>query len=250
MLKRSVGIVREAGKILLHSKPDLIKSKFRNDIVTNVDRLSEKHLVKSIKKYFPKHGIYSEEIGWIGKGKEYNWVIDPLDGTINFAAGLPLFSVSLGLLKNNAPFLGVVYAPKLNELFYARKGSGAYLNSKKIHVSSKRRLSDSIIEISYSAHYSSRLINRVLSLSKRVGPLCRGVRSLESGALSSCYVACGRLEGKFSFKSDLFGNTASAVIIQEAGGTVSDFKNRPWNILAGTRIASNGRLHKNFLEFV
>jgi len=228
-----------------------ISNKTRNDIVTEVDVNSEKLILNIIGKKFPAHNILSEEIGEKNKSNsEYLWVIDPLDATVNYVAGIPLFSVSIGLIKSGMPILGVVFAPYLNELFYASAGDGAFLNNKKITVSKISELSKSIVNVGLSAHYNKRQIKDTWRINQAITPKLRGIRMFESGALTSCYVACGRLEGKISIKTDPFGNAASTVIIQEANGLVSDFENKPWSLNMKDMICSNSLIHNKIIKIV
>jgi myo-inositol-1(or 4)-monophosphatase len=242
-----------SGSFLLSKfgKIKTISSKTRNDILTEADLKSEKIILGMIGQKFPGHNILSEEIGRKNDFKsEYLWVIDPLDATVNYVSGIPLFSVSIGLIKSGKPILGVVFAPYLKELFYAVAGGGSFLNKFKIHVSKISELSSSVVNVGLSAHYSKPLIKRTWKINQIITPELRGIRMLESGALTSCYVACGRFDGKISIKTDPFGNAASTVIIQEAGGIVTDFQNQPWSISMKEMVCSNGLIHKKLLACV
>lgn len=246
-------LVIDAGSLLMRNflRPRVVSNKTYRDIVTNVDLLVERMIIKRIKSAYPSHSILSEETGLIkGQSSEYLWVIDPLDGTVNFTAGIPLFSVSIGLIYKGRPVKGVVYAPYLKELFGAEKGKGAYLNSKKIKPSSNDKLANAIVHVALSAHYSKKLIEKNWLIVKKLPGRVRGVRMLDSGALTSCYVACGRIDGKFSIKTDPFGNAASTLIIEEAGGVVTDFKGRKWNVNMKDMICSNKLLYRKFCSFI
>jgi len=232
------------------AKPRKVNYKYYKDIVTDVDVAVEKKLISLIHKKFPDHSILSEEIGLIERNKEYLWVIDPLDGTVNYTAGIPLFSVSICLVRRGKPYSGVVYAPYLKEYFYGEKGKGAFLNNRKIKPSTTSDLSQAVIHVAMSAHYSPELIEKNWKLLNKLSHRVRGLRMLDSGALTSCYVACGRLDGKFSIKTDPFGNAASAVIIEEAGGRVTDFKGGSWNVKMKDMLCSNQRLYKKLKGFV
>jgi len=242
---------KKSGEFLMskYGKIKKISSKERKDILTEVDLGSEKIILDIIKNKFSNHNILSEEIGEIkNSDSEYLWIIDPLDATVNYTAGLPLFSVSIGLVKNKIPFFGIVYAPYLNELFYAIKGQKAFLNNSKIAVSKNKNLSESVINIGLSAHYNDDQIKKTWSICNKITPKLRGIRAFESGALTSAYVACGRLDGKISIKTDPFGNAASTIIIEEAGGKVTDSDNRSWSTEMIDMICSNGIIHQDILD--
>ncbi|MFA6295856.1 MAG: inositol monophosphatase [Patescibacteria group bacterium] len=252
MKKTLLKALKSAGKKLNENflKNQTFKLKTRNDIVTENDFLSEKIIIKIIKDNFPKHQILSEEIGTVGLKNDYLWIIDPLDATINFAAKIPLYSVSIALIYKNKIEIGGVFCPSLNELFFAQKNKGAYLNNKKIKVSKNNNLSSSLINIGFSAHYSKNQFNNNCNIIKKIAPKIRGLRAFESGALTSCYVACGKLDGKISIKTDPFGNAASTLIIEEAGGKVTDFSNKNWSRNMKTMICSNKILHNKLINFV
>lgn len=252
MLKFAIELAKHSGKILDSSfgKVKVTNRKERKDIVTEMDLKSEKYILKEIQKKFPSHTILSEEKGKLEKNSEYSWIIDPLDGTVNYTSGLPLYSVSIGLVHKGKPFLGVVYAPYLNELFYAQRGKGAYLNGKKISPSKVTELENAVIQIGFSAHYSEELLKKNWLIAQKLTAQVRGIRAWDSGALTSCYIACGRFDGKISIKTDPFGNAASTVIIEEAGGVVSDFEGKKWNENMKTMICSNKKINKQIKDLV
>lgn len=237
-------LARDAGTVLMrhYGKTHVQSRKERRDIVTDVDVESERVIVSAIRKKYPHHSILSEEVGMVGKNEEHRWIVDPLDGTVNYTSALPLFSVSIAYVHNNVPTIGVVFAPYLDEFFYAERGKGASLNGKRIQPSATTTLGDALIHVGLSAHYSPQHIRRNWAIMKRLSGVVRGLRMLESGALASCYVACGRLDGKVSIKTDPFGNAASTVIAEEAGGVVCDFDGHPWSPNMRTMICSTRSL--------
>ena len=246
-----ISAVKKAGKYVekYFNKKHKVKSKSRNDIVTQTDINSEKIIISEIKKKYPDHQILSEEVGRIGGKNDYLWIIDPVDATINFASGIPLYSVSIGLLHKGEIEYAVVYAPSLNEMFYAQKNKGAFLNNKKIKASKEKKLKSTIINIGTSAHYSKKQIKNNFQIANKIMPEIRGLRAFESGALTSCYIACGRLDGKVSIKTDPFGNAASTLIIEEAGGKVTDFSGNNWSEKMKTMICSNKLIHNQLMEY-
>lgn len=243
---------QKAGKILLSSFRKKIKiyAKGKQDIVTNVDKKCEKEIINLIRKKFPRHSFSSEETNKIFSKSDYHWVIDPLDGTINYASGQPLFSVSLCLLYKQDPLLGVVYAPSLKEFFYGLKNKGAFLNGKKISVSKNKHLKDSIIYFTLSSHYGKNLAEKTLTVCKKITPLVRGIRVYESGALSHCYLAAGRLEAKISIQTDSFSSAAGVIISQEAGGKVTDLSGANWDITKKSLLSSNSLIHKKLFSLI
>lgn len=252
MKKILIQALKSSGKILGKNflKTQSIKSKTRNDIVTKNDILSEKIIIKIIHNNFPKHQILSEEIGLVGPKSDYLWIVDPLDATVNFSARIPLYSVSIALIYKNRIEMGGVFCPTMKELFFAQRNKGAFLNNRKIKVSKTNILSDSLINIGFSAHYSRQQINNNSEIIKNLAPKIRGLRAFESGALTSCYIACGKLDGKISIKTDPFGNAASTLIIEEAGGKVTDFFNKFWSKNMKTMVCSNMLLHDKLLKFI
>lgn len=247
-----IALIRDAGTLLMRHFGTVTVSnkKQHKDIVTKIDFASEKKIISAIKLKYPSHAILSEEIGLIDAVSDYQWVIDPIDATVNYTAGIPLFSISIGLVYKGQPILGAVFAPYLDELFFGEKKKGAYLNNKRIKPSTTKTLDNAIINMGLSAHYSPALIKKNWDIAHRLSPKVRGFRMFESGALTSCYVACGRLDGKISIKTDPFGNAASTILIQEAGGIVADFQGNSWNEKMKTMICSNKPLFKKIQQFV
>ena len=194
------------------------------DLVTNADVESENYIIKSIQKQFPTHSIISEENGSISKKKEYTWVIDPLDGTTNFAHNLPIFSVSIGLIKNKEIICGVVYNPAADKCFYAEKKKGAYLNDKKIYVSSSTTLSDSLLVTGFPYLHDSKY-DLSFELFKDFYDRTRGMRRLGAASLDLCFVGMGRFDGYYEFSLKPWDICAGALILEEAGGVVTDWNN-------------------------
>ena len=177
-------------------------------------------------------------------------MVDPLDGTVNFTSGIPLYSVSIGLLVNGRPVLGVVHAPAMKETFFAEVKKGAFLNNNKISVSKTNRLTEAVISGGVAPHFKKSQMEKAITLLSDIVPYVRGVRIFESGALIKCYVACGRVDAHLGVKTDPFGSAASKVIIEEAGGVISDFHGKSWSLEMRTLACSNKKLHAKILSFV
>lgn len=225
-----------------------LRKKSHHELVSPADIASNVIIKKYIHQNFPQHGIFSEETGKEHLNREYFWVIDPIDGTTNFALGNPFFNISLALVHRSEIVLGVVYAPMLKQLFVAEKGKGAYLNDKKIHVSDKNTIADSIVNFGYSYRnninkkFSHIYINLMMGLEH--------TRNLGAAALEFAWVAMGRLEGYVLFDVKLWDMAAGVLLVQEAGGQVTDFQNQPFTIKSKTILATNGKVHRRTLHII
>lgn len=223
----------------------------KNNLVTEYDYKSERYIIDSIRESFPTHNIISEEKGSILNESEYYWVIDPLDGTVNFANNIPIFSVSIALLKGNKIIAGSVYQPILDELFTAEIDKGAFLNDKPISVSKKSDLDTSLLVTGFPYSYEqeseqNKIINSFANIVKRGIP----VRRLGSAALDLSYVACGRFEGFWESNLNSWDVAAGILIVNEAGGKCTNYKNQSSNIDDNQIIATNGLIHNNLIEFL
>lgn len=243
-LEVAADAAREAGSLLLteFDRPKNITYKGEVDIVTESDRRSEALIVGRLRDHFPTHAIVAEEGGeGAAIGARYCWHVDPLDGTTNFAHGYPCFAVSLGLLEDGDPLLGVVYNPVSREIFTALRGEGAYLGQKRIHVSSIEKLSTSLLATGFPVDKvrQSQNINYYWAYTLR----SHGVRRDGSAALDLCSVACGRFDAFWEFGLRSWDTAAGILLVKEAGGSVSDFSGRPYRPGDPALLASNGRLH-------
>jgi myo-inositol-1(or 4)-monophosphatase len=228
--------------------PKKIEYKGDVDLVTDTDKRSEAAIVARIRKKYPDHAIVAEEgSGGAAQGAKYCWYIDPLDGTTNFAHGYPCFAVSIGLQEDNVPIVGVVMNPISGETFSAAKGEGAKLNGKPIHVSSTPKLASSLVSTGFPTHL---LKQRVGNIEYYWGFTLRshGVRRDGSAAMDLCTVACGRFEGFWEFGLNSWDTTAGMVIIQEAGGKVTDLNGEPYRPGGPHILASNGLVHDEMRE--
>ncbi len=243
-----ITLARHAGKILregLNSKHQ-IHHKGPTDLVTDKDKLSEKYLIETILERYPDHSIVSEESGAVNGQHIQRWYIDPLDGTINYAHGLPLFSVSLAFANEQGMQIGVVYDPMMDECFWAERGGGAFLNGKPIQVSETQQLIDALLCTGFP--YNMNSVENNLEYHNRFSLCSQGVRRLGSAALDLCYVACGRLDGFWETRLQPWDCAAGALIALEAGAKVSDmagsadFFHAPYAVLAATPAIHNQML--------
>jgi myo-inositol-1(or 4)-monophosphatase len=235
----------QAGKLLLQNYGKLrssqISQKSKNDFVTEIDKRSEKIILSAILKRFPDHGILAEE-GGRAEGKRYRWIIDPLDGTSNYIHQFPLFSVSIGILEEDRYLAGVVYDPLHKEMFWARRGAGAYLNKKRIHVSPTPKLATSLMATGIPFRARNRFDEYMDSL-KRISLASAGMRRGGSAALDLAYVACGRFEGFWEINLSPWDIAAGAHIVEEAGGRMSDMWGQNSYLFGGDVLASNKLIH-------
>lgn len=253
LTKQVANLSRAVGSYINNELKNLeiadIKSKGVNDFVTYVDKTSEKRLVAELGKLLPEAGFIAEEDSSHAKKEKYNWIIDPLDGTTNFVHGLPLFSISIGLAENNRIVSGVIYEINLHECFYAWENGGAFLNGHTIEVSGTSQLNKSLVATGFPYTNFSRLepyMDILIHLMKNT----HGIRRLGSAAVDLAYVACGRFDSFYEYGLNPWDVAAGAVIVQEAGGMVSDFNNMD-NFLFGEEIvASNPHIHAEFLELI
>ncbi len=226
-----------------------VDHKGRADLVTNIDRESEAMIVEAIGERFPEHAIIAEEKDYEKRDHDYRWVIDPLDGTTNFVHGYRHYAVSIGLHVKREPVIGVVYDPANEELFTAIRGQGAFLNGTKISVSKTNQLENSMlvtgIPYDMDEHW-----HRSFDLFKAFYYRTHGVRRDGSAALDMCYVASGRFDGFWEYNLHPWDVAAAMLIVQEAGGRVSDFKNGRSSIFDTEILATNGSVHTNMLDVI
>ncbi len=216
--------------------------KGRVDLVTKYDLQSEKLIIDRITTSFPDHAILAEERGENHKSSAYRWVIDPLDGTTNFAHGYPAFCVSIGLEVDGRVVLGVVYDPVHDELFHAVRGRGAFVNRRRIQVSEQKVLSRSLLATGFPYDIAESKIDNLDNFA-RMYKVAQGIRRGGSAALDLCYLACGRFDGFWELKLHAWDVAAGTVIIEEAGGRVTDFHGRLFSIFDQNLLASNGHIH-------
>jgi myo-inositol-1(or 4)-monophosphatase len=240
-------LAREAGALLLSFFGKVaVEYKGEADLVTAADRASEKLIVERIRRQWPAHDLLGEEGSRTETGSDYRWYIDPLDGTTNFAHGYPVFCVSLALEYKQERIAGVVYDPSRDEMFAAEKGSGAQLNGRPIRVSKVPRLKESLIATGFPSH--KRHKNPNIHFYHQLTLRSHGVRRAGSAALDLCYVACGRYDAFWEFNLNSWDTAAGVLLVQEAGGAVTDFSGGPFAIESRQVLASNTLLHPELLR--
>jgi myo-inositol-1(or 4)-monophosphatase len=242
----AVRAATEAGRILLQDfgKKHKAKMKDPTDIVTEVDKKSQKKIMQIIKKRFPDHAIMSEELEHIEGKSDYLWIIDPLDGTANYNGKVPFFCVSIALAYREQVILGVVYDPLHREMFVCQKGKGAYLNGKRIRVSREKNLHRAMIGADSGHVNRSRSVRKMAKLIDHV----RGIRWLGAAALVLCYVACGRLKGYMTSNTTTWDCAAGALMVTESGGKVTDINGKNIRFKISSIFASNRLVHNKVLN--
>src|SRR4051812_7094361 len=220
-----------------------------NDLVTQADKESEVAIFEVIRDEFPDHYILSEEAGDLKMDSNIKWIIDPIDGTVNFANGIPICCVSIGVEQDGKMILGAVYNPFMNEFFFADRGFGATLNENKIKVSDKDDLSRSCLVTGFPYSYLD-MPNGPLEVFEKLIRNNIPVRRLGSAAIDLCWVASGRFDGFYEHKLNAWDSAAGFLIVEEAGGKVTDLKGNPYNPYQPGIIATNGKIHDELIKWV
>jgi myo-inositol-1(or 4)-monophosphatase len=249
MKETALQAAKEAGKILKDGLGRIheISHKREIDLVTEIDHLSEERIIRIIRKEYPDHEILAEEGGKRKGSSSYRWIIDPLDGTTNYAHGYPCFCISIALEENGEVTYGVVYDPTREELFIAEKGKGAKLNGKPISVSQTEKLTNSLLCTGFPYDIregkETNLDNFQTFMMK-----AQAVRRDGAAALDLCYVAAGRFDGYWELKLSPWDVAAGSLMVTEAEGTVTDFEGRDFTLSSPKILASNGRIHQEMVE--
>ena len=250
-LKTAVEAARIGGAIhrQYYGKPIDVKYKSKGplNLVTEVDHKCEKAIFSHLKKAYPRHSLWGEESGR-GKKAEYTWIVDPLDGTTNYAHGYPFFCTSVALVKEDHPVAGAIFDAVSGELFTAERGEGAELNGKTLRVSSIPQLDRSLLATGFA--YGVRETGYNLDNFKRFVLAAQGVRRDGSAALNLAYLAAGRFDGFWERGIQAWDMAAAVLMIQEAGGVVTDITGEAWNLYGENALASNGRIHKAMLDLL
>ena len=252
LLNIAVKAARLAGKTIIRNsyRVDRIRydSKGTHDYVTDIDVLAEREIVETIRVAYPNHAIIAEE-GHNASGDEFEWIIDPLDGTTNYIHGIPQFSVSIAVRRRGRLEHAVVYDPVLEELFTTSRGSGAHLNDRRIRASSTRNLDEALIGTGFPYRKLEDL-DLWISIFRELAPKTAGVRRPGSAALDLAYVANGRFDGFWESGLKLWDVAAGALLIQESGGLISDFDGEQDFLQSGKVLAGNSTLHDELLDIV
>ncbi|MFC1768486.1 inositol monophosphatase family protein [Nanoarchaeota archaeon] len=251
MSYKNVGIraAKEAGQLIMKEfrKEKSYKSKSVDQNVTEVDFKSQKRIISVISKKYPDHDIIAEEKYHKKSKSKYEWIIDPIDGTDNYIYGLPHFCVSIALAHEGGVILGIVYNPVIKELFTAEKGKGAYFNGKKIHVNKGKQYPQPLILFDASLHFmTDKKLKGLRALAKKGFY----IRTKGSCALDMCYIAKGYVQGKVAYNIKAWDIAAAGLIIEEAGGKVTDHNGEPWSTKSTRIIASNRFLHDTIIKSV
>lgn len=250
MINDVIEIAKEAGELIRNKFRTEVEINFKSnetDLVTEVDKASEKVILDFIRKKYPGHEILAEESGETKTGSEYRWVIDPIDGTTNFAHGLPIFSVSIGIQKNGETIIGVIYDVMQDVAYSCEKGSGSFANNNKISVSQNDILRRSVLVTGFPYNISSNpesALEKFAALTKSA----RGIRRLGSAAIDMCYVAKGVFDGFWELFLHPWDICAGILLVEEAGGIVTDFNGNKIDIFSKRILASNAKVHQSILD--
>ncbi len=254
MLNIAVKAARKAGHIINRASRDLdilkVETKRQNDFVTEVDRAAEAAVIGVLREAYPNHAILAEESGEsTGSQGDFVWIIDPLDGTTNFIHGVPQYCVSIGLKHKGIITQAVVYDPAKNELFTATRGSGAYLNDKRMRVSKRLKIADALIGTGFP--YSKvDVLDRYIAMFRKVTLNCAGIRRPGAAALDLAYVAAGRFDGFWEMGLSPWDMAAGSLLVQESGGLIGDFSGDSNYLESGEVVAGNAKVFAQLLALV
>ncbi|MFA6024119.1 MAG: inositol monophosphatase family protein [Candidatus Gracilibacteria bacterium] len=252
LLQFAKKLAYDAGKMALtyQKKGFNIETKSNSsDLVTDVDKICDEFLTKTIHSHFPDHSILSEESGISGGTGEYKWIIDPIDGTTNFAHGLPLFGVSIAVVYKGKPIIGVVEIPGLGETFWGQEGKGAFMGMKPIQVSKVATLEKSLLGTGFPYAREARY-KKNIELFDAFYSKTQGVRRFGSAAVDLCFLACGRFDGFWEYDLEPWDIAAGKIILEEAGGTLTNMDGSSFNPKLKNIAASNGILHSEMLRII
>ena len=245
-MKASRSLIRDFGEI----ENLQVSTKGPGDFVTSADKRTEKILIEEIQKAHPEHGIITEEAGIINKSNvEKKWIIDPIDGTMNFLNGIPQFAISIAYEEKGEIICGVIFNPIINEMFVAEKGNGAYLNNSRIRVSNKKKIKDALL-VTGGPKGNSKIKNKIFSEYINVSKNVSNIRKFGSAALDMAYVACGRFDGYWQRELNYWDIAAGIIILKEAGGFINFFEEDKNNPLKKNIIASNSNIHNELLDLI
>lgn len=254
MLNVAIEAALEAGKFLKYNvgKVKNIERKKgeETNLVTEIDKQSEKLIIKKIRQHFPSHDILGEESGAHDAKSEYRWIIDPLDGTTNYTHGLLIFCVTIGIEYKGEIIAGAIYDPNTDEMFAAEKGKGSFLNGKKIRVSAADTLINSLLVTGFPYNVKENPGN-VVEHFVHFLPVAQGIRRLGSAALDLAYIACGRLDGYWEVFLNPWDKAAGILLVREAGGKVTTFSGDEKDVIYNPNtLATNGSIHNDMLAVI
>lgn len=248
-----VEVSKEVGAYLLKERIDFnqdkVEEKSFNNLVSYVDKTAEKQFISKLNDLLPEAGFIAEESQELQPADEWNWIIDPLDGTTNYIFNLPFYCTSVALIKNNELQIGVIYDPTHNEIFSAWNGGGSFVNGKKISVSKKDSVQRSLIATGIPYDDFDRAQN-FISLLNHLMHESKGIRRLGSAALDLAYVACGRFDSFYEYGLNPWDVAAGALIVKEAGGIVSEFNAKKNYVFGNDILASNASTHEEMLKII
>ena len=256
MLNIAIRAARSAGNIISRYADQVdmltITEKSQNDFVSEVDKAAEQDIIQVIQKAFPNHGIIAEESGYHEGKEDYEWIIDPLDGTTNFLYGFPQFSISIALRHKGRLSQAVVYDPMRQELFTASRGQGARLNDRRIRVTARKDLRGALIGtgIPYKESQYGEFMDAYFEMMKAMIPGSAGIRRAGSAALDLAYVAAGRLDCFWEFDLNIWDMAAGVLLIEEAGGITSGVTGKPDHLETGHIVAGNPKILKSVLQTI
>ena len=252
-LNIAVKAARRAATVINRASTQLdlltVQSKSPNDFVTEVDRAAEQAIIEVLRDAFPGHGILAEESGESGPESEFTWIIDPLDGTTNFIHGMPQYAVSIAQTKNGVLEHAVVFDPNTNELFTASRGSGAFLNDRRIRVSRRTRLNEALIGTGFPFRQFDN-VDAYLAMFKDLTQKTAGIRRPAAAALDLAYVAAVRLDGFWEMGLSPWDMAAGVLLIQEAGGLVSDLSGEGNHLTTGNVVAGTPKIFGQLLPII
>lgn len=246
----AIKAAKKAGEILDHHFETALEHEHKEDksIVTKADIESDEVVIAEIQKSFPDHQIHSEERGVVGDNSEFVWAIDPLDGTMNFVRGIPIFSTSIALLKEDDPIVAVIYNPVTKSLFTAEKGEGAFWNEERMTVSNTKELANSVVSIGRARDKDNK--QKTLAIYNKLYFNILSQRVLGSAALELAYTASGRLEGFISVGLKKWDVAAGILLISESGGKITDYEGGSVDNEQIHFVATNGRIHDELLDIL
>lgn len=253
-LNIAVKAARRAGQIINRASNDIdllkVVAKQQSDFVTEVDRAAEAAIIETLREAYPNHGILAEESGAsVGRDEEYQWIIDPLDGTTNFIHGFPQYAISIALAQRGQVTQAVVYDPIRNEMFTATKGAGAFLDDRRIRVGKRAKLQDALIGTGFP-YRSFDHVDAYLNIFKELTQTCAGIRRPGAAALDLAWVACGRLDGFWEFGLSPWDMAAGTLLITEAGGLATDLAGEPGYLDSGNVVAGSPKIFAQLLQTV